>query len=280
MIARILSRGTVQVAAATWSILVIVPFVLIFVLSLRSNADIYANGLGVGGTLRPENYLAAWAGAGATTGMSVYFWNSIVVAVVAMTVNLAAGVTAAYFSTFLSEKWRRRFLNVFVVASVVPLILMIIPFYQVYNALGVLNQPWAVGIAYAVITLPTTILIMQAFYVDFPKELCEAAALDGAGPWWTYLWIVLPLSKGAVTAVSLLVLIFVWGETQVGVILLQDSLAQTVPVGLLSFQGQWTTNLGALFAGLAIASFPIMAIYLIFSKQITKGITMGGFGGR
>lgn len=275
----LLKRTTVQIALVAWTAMVLVPFALIALLSIRSNADIYANGLGMGTEVRLENYTVAWNGASGTIGMSTYFVNSIVAAFFSLAVAVAAGATCAYFSTFMSRRNRDRLIRIFVVASVMPLVLMIVPLYQAYNAWGLLNQPWAVGVAYGAIALPTTFLILQAFYADFPREIVEAASIDGSGQFRTYLQIVLPLSKGAITAVSMLILVFVWGETQLGVILLQSLDSQTVPVGLLSFQGQWSSNLGALFAGLSIAAFPIMVIYLIFNKQVAKGVAMSGFGG-
>lgn len=274
----LLRRAIVQFALVIWTGLVLVPFALIALLSIRSNADIFANGLGIGSDVRLGNYAVAWNGV-TGFGMSTYFLNSIVAALFALAIAIAAGASCAYFSTFMPRRMRDILIRTFIVASVMPLVLMIVPLYQFYNAWGILNQPWAVGVAYGAIALPTTFLILQAFYSDFPKEIVEAAFIDGSGQLRTFVQIVLPLSKGAITAVSMLILVFVWGETQLGVILLQRLASQTVPVGLLSFQGQWSTNLGALFAGLSIAAFPIMVIYLIFNKQVAKGVAMSGFGG-
>lgn len=274
-------RGlSVQIWLVFWTILVFLPFILILLLSFRNNLDIYRDGLGLTGAFLPGNYAQAWNGASASTGMSTYFVNSIIAATTALVISLTLGVTSAYFSTHFPKRWRELYLRAFMVMQVVPLVLLVIPYYQAYNALGILNMPMAVGVTYGVLTLPTTVLIMQSFYVDFPKELIEAAALDGAGPYRTFAKMVLPLSIGPITAVAMMSLVFVWGETQLGVILLQDTRAQTVPVGLLSFKGQWTTNLGPLFAGLAIASYPIIGLYLIFNRNLIQGVSMGGMGGR
>ncbi|WP_127473932.1 carbohydrate ABC transporter permease [Microbacterium sulfonylureivorans] len=276
----LLSRSILHIGLLGWTALVLIPFVLIILLSLRSNADIYTNGLGLGGDLRPGNYEVAWNGGAGTAGMATYFLNSAIVALTSLLVALGVGVTAAYFAIHLSERARKLFLMVFLVATVIPLVLMIVPFYQAFNTLGVVSQPVAVGLVYGALCLPVTILVVHAFFVDFPRELIEAAALDGTGAWRTYLFIVLPLARGPIAAVAMLNLVFVWAEAQLGVILLQSPDSQTVPVGLLSFQGQFTTDLGPLFAGLAIGSIPIMLIYLVFNRQVAKAITVGGFGGR
>lgn len=277
---KFLKGASVQIWLVFWTVLVFMPFILILLLSFRNNLDIYRDGLGLTGAFRPENYAVAWRGNASGIGMADYFLNSIIAAGTALAISLTLGVTSAYFSIHFPRKWRERYLRAFMVMQVVPLVLLVIPYYQVYNAWGILNMPVAVGVAYGVLTLPTTVLIMQSFYVDFPKELIEAAALDGAGPYRTFGKMVLPLSVGPITAVAMMALVFVWGETQLGVILLQDIRAMTVPVGLLSFQGQWTTNLGPMFAGLAIASYPIIGLYLIFNRNLIQGVAMGGMGGR
>jgi ABC-type glycerol-3-phosphate transport system permease component len=127
-----------------------------------------------------------------------------------------------------------------------------------------------------VLALPTTVLVLNAYFVDFPRELVEAAYIDGLGDLAVFMRVVIPLSKGAITAVSLLLAIWVWSETQLAIVLLQDSGSQTAAVGILGFQGQFTTNLGALFAGLTIIAIPVVALYLVFHRYITKGIALGG----
>ena len=275
---RRLSPGRVitQALLITWTAIVILPFVLIVLLAFRTNADIFAYPLGIGGEFILDNFVAAWEGPVGGSGLAVYLGNSAIVAVAALVTNLAAGLPAAYFARTLTAKYRARFLRFFLVAAVVPLILLVIPYFQIFDALRALNSPVLVGVTYGVIALPTTVLILHSFFVDFPDDLIEAAAIDGLSAFGSFVRIVLPLSKGAIFAVGLLALVFVWGESQLGIVLLQNSEAQSVAVGLLGFRGQWTAQLGPIFAGLSIASVPIIIIYLIFNKYITKGIALGG----
>jgi ABC-type glycerol-3-phosphate transport system permease component len=276
MIARLFGRGISQILLIGWTVLTLVPFLLILVFSLRNNADLYAYPLGIGGSYHPENYAEAWGGPNTAAGMVDYFRNTGVAAVIALAVSLSVGSTAAYFATKLGQRARRLFLGVFLSGSVVPFVLILIPYFQAFNTLSLLSQPWAVGLTYGVLSLPTAVLVLHSYYSDFPQELVEAATVDGLGEFSTYLRIVLPLSKGALTAVGMLVLVYVWGEAQLGIVLLQDPTAQTVAVGMLGFQGQFVSNLGPLFAGLSIATIPVILIYLIFNRFITKGIALGG----
>lgn len=269
-------RWLLQIPLVAWTAIVIVPFVLITILAFRPQRDIFAYPLGIGGVFTIDNFVAAWNGPVGGTGLGIYLANSAAIALSALAVNLTVGSIASYFATMLPPRQRAWFLRVFVVSTIVPVILLLVPYYQVFDSFDLISNPVAVGVAYGVITLPTTVLVLHAFFRDFPQELIEAASMDGLGPFRAFVRIVLPLSSGALVGVSLLALIFVWGETQLGISLLQDPSSQSVPVGILQFQGQFSVDLGPIFAGLAIASVPIIIVYLIFNRFIAKGIALGG----
>ena len=273
---RLAGHGLAQLLLILWTAITLIPFVLIIVLSFRDNSGIYSYPLGIGGTYHPENYVAAWLGPNQDAGMADYFLNTGVAAGIALLLSLVVGSTAAYFATKLGRRMRSAFLMVFVAATVVPFILILVPYFQTFNALSLLNQPWAVGVTYGVLSLPTTVLVLNAYYQDFPRELVEAATVDGLSEFAAYVRIVLPLSKGALAAVGMLTIIYVWGEAQLGIVLLQSPTVQTVTVGMLGFQGKFVSSLGPLFAGLSIATIPIVIIYLVFHRYITKGIALGG----
>jgi raffinose/stachyose/melibiose transport system permease protein len=263
-------------AMIAWSLLGIVPFLLILLLSLRTNQGIFTNPLSLSGPYAPGNYQQAWDGPADTAGMVTYFSNTLMAAAVTLVVALTLGSAVAYFTTRLKPKPQQWILRIFLVGTVVPFVLIIIPLYQGYNALNLLNNPASLGIAYGALALPTTVLILYSFYTDFPKELIEAAEVDGLKDYAIYFRIVLPLSKAALTAVGILTLVYVWSEAQVGIVLLEQSQNQTVAVGVLGFQGQYLSSFGPMFAGLSIATVPVLILYLIFHRYITKGIALGG----
>jgi ABC-type glycerol-3-phosphate transport system permease component len=270
--ARFASHGTLLI----WTVFSVVPFVLIGLLSLRDNLSIASHPFGTGGTYHFDNYSQAYDGPYGSAGMSVFLWNSLQCAATAIVVNLATGAAAAYFATGLSPTGQRRLMRLFLLGTVIPFVLMLIPYYQGYQALGMLNSPLALGVAYGAIGLPTTVLVLYSYFRTFPADLREAAAIDGLGPWHTFLLIAVPLSRGPIAAAGLLQLVWVWSETQLAVVLLQTSGSLTVPVGLLGFQQTFTTSYGPLFAGLSIAVLPVLVLYLVFSKSITRGISLGG----
>jgi ABC-type glycerol-3-phosphate transport system permease component len=261
-----------------WTALALIPFVMIAMFSLRDNLDLYEHPLGFGGAYQFSNYAVAWNGpSSGTAGMATYFENSVIAAVVALLVNLTAGSLGAYFVTRLASRRRVWYVRLFLVGTVVPFVLLIVPYYRLYDALGLLESPVAIGVAYAGLALPTTVLVLYAHFVDFPKSLIEAGKVDGLGELGIFARIVIPLSRGALITVGTLLVVFVWNEAQLGVVLLQNSYDQTVPVGILNFQGEFVTDLGPIFAGLTIASVPVIVLYFLFGKQITRGLSLGGF---
>ena len=265
--------GLLKLGAAT---IVVLPFVFILLLSFRSMTDIFSNPLGFTGNWVPENFVRAWNGPPGGTGFASYFMNSVVVVVVAVLVAAADGALAAYFVSLLPARWRARVLMVPLIATIIPTVALLIPFFQVFNAWGLINNPVALGVLYAGLCLPMSILILHAFFVDFPPELREAAAIDGLGHVTTFTRIVVPLSQSPLLAVSLLNLIWVWGETQIAIVLMQRAASQTIPVGVLTFQSTFQSNLGPIFAGLSLATIPVMVVYLVFNKTISRGVSMGG----
>lgn len=258
-----------------WTALVLLPFFFIMLFGTKDTSDIYNNPLSL--TYKPKwkNFIDAWNTVGEST-MGDFFINTFLLVGTALLVSLLIAVPAAYFTIFLSPKSQQRVLTVVLAGTVVPIILLVIPYFQAYNELGVLNKPIAAGIAYGTLAIPTSFLLMNRFFIDFPREILEAGVLDGLSTFRLFLKVVLPLSIGQIVSVGILTLIWAWGDSQIAIVLLYDQVAQPISVGMLSFAGDFTTNLGATFAGLSIAAIPPLILYIFLSKYVTKGIALGG----
>jgi ABC-type glycerol-3-phosphate transport system permease component len=241
----------------------------------KTTSDIYNRPLSINYEPEWKNFTDAWNTVGQST-MGDFFINTLLLVSAALLVSLGVAVPAAYFTIFLSQKQQQRVLTVVLAGTIVPVILLVIPYFQAYSQLGLLNIPIATGVAYGVLAIPTTFLLMNRFFIDFPREILEAGVLDGLSNLQLFRKVVLPLSKGQTVSVGILTLIWSWGDSQIAIVLLYDQVAQPISVGMLSFAGDFTTNLGATFAGLSIASIPPIILYIILSKYVTKGIALGG----
>jgi raffinose/stachyose/melibiose transport system permease protein len=242
----------------------------------KATSQIYSSPLALLYSPEWSNFTNAWnAGPGDST-IGIWFINSALLVTTALAVSLGVAVPAAYFTIFLPPKVNRRVMVTVLAGTVVPTILLVIPYFKAYNQYGMLNKPIAAGVAYGVLAIPTTFLLMNRFFVDFPREILEAGLLDGLSNFRIFRRLVLPLSIGQIVSVGILTLIWAWGDSQIAIVLLQSQESQPIAVGMLSFAGDFTTDLGATFAGLSIAAIPPVILYIILSKYVTKGIALGG----
>lgn len=271
------TAGLSQFFAIAWTLLSLLPFIAIVLLAFKSTTDIYTDPLGILGVdWRPENFAEAWQGPPGGVGFSNYFLNTVIVTTISIAASLFIGSMTGYFLTLTTDRTRKWAMRCVLVATVTPVVMLLIPYFQAFSLLGLLSNPFALSAVYFAIVLPASVLIMHSFYLGFPKELREAASIDGLGAFRVFCKVVLPLSKGPLVAVGLINGFNIWGETQIAIVMLIDASSRTVPIGLLSFQGDFQTNMGAIFAGLFIATVPVLAVYLIFQRSITKGIALGG----
>jgi ABC-type glycerol-3-phosphate transport system permease component len=258
-----------------WALVQFVPVMLIFYSSFRSTQAIFANPLGVGG-FEVSNFSLAWHGAAGTVGFSTYLRNTAAITVLAVLFGLSSGTLAAYgISRQRAARWSRILYALFLFALAMPYEILVIPLYQLLEKFQLLNSDLGAGLVYGALLVPTTAVIMRAFFDAFPPELLEAARVDGASEIRTFARIVLPLTRGGLLGVLVLSIVYIWGEVELAVIMLTLPQAQTVAVGMLSFQGQYFTNEGALFAGLTLASLPLIVLYAIFQRYVTRGLAAG-----
>ncbi|HTK10539.1 MAG TPA: carbohydrate ABC transporter permease [Ktedonobacteraceae bacterium] len=259
-----------------WAIMTIGPFVEMLLLSLKSNFGIYADPFGLTG-FAPANYLVAWNGPLGQVGFVTYFVNTVEVAVLAVVFGVGFGVLAGYSLARTGGRLSNILFRLFALSLSIPLVVAVIPIYEMLENWQLLDTQIGIALVYGAFIVPTATVIMRSFFATFPKEMLEAATLDGCSELGLLWRIVLPLSKGGLVGVIILSLIYVWGEVQFAIVLLNSPESKTLAVGLLGFQGQFLTNEGALFAGLAMATVPILVAYLLLQRNITKGLTLGAF---
>jgi ABC-type glycerol-3-phosphate transport system permease component len=258
-----------------WTAITLVPFLSMLLLSLHSTNDIYAHPLGLGGQWKLSNYGAAWRGVVGGAPLSTYLVNSLLVSLCSLAIGVTCGSLAGYGLARATKRLSNAVSRTMVLTLSIPLVVALIPIFELLGRYRLLNSVLGISLVYAAFMTPTIALIMRSVFAAVPREMLEAAKIDGAGELYALLRVVLPISRAGFISVSLLGLIFVWSEVQFGVVLLTRPQNRTLSVGLLSFQGQFVSDQGAFFAGLAIATFPIVILFLIFQRYVTSGITLG-----
>ncbi|MGW3462274.1 carbohydrate ABC transporter permease [Streptomyces olivaceoviridis] len=258
-----------------WTLVTLVPFLSMLLLSLHPTADVYAHPLGLDGRWTLSNYASAWRGTVGGAPLSTYLVNSVLVTAFSLAIGVICGGLAGYGMARATRRLSGAVSRVMVLALSIPLVVTLIPTFELLGRYRLLNSVLGISLVYAAFITPTIALIMRSVFAAVPRELLEAARIDGCGECAALMRIVLPVSKGGFVSVAMLGLIFVWSEVQFGVVLLTRPQSRTLSVGLLSFQGQFVSDQGAFFAGLAMATFPVVVLFLIFQRYVTSGITLG-----
>lgn len=254
-----------------YAALALAPLFLMLAGSFRTSQDIFSDPLGLPSTFDVSNYRRVWAEA----SFSTYFWNSMVVTVSAVALGTAVSVLAAYPLARYTFRGRGVLAAYFLSGLMLPIRLGIVPVFYLLASLGMIDSRLGLVLVYAASGVPFTVFVLAAFYRQLPQELEEAARIDGAGELRTFAQVMLPLVRPAVATVVVFQFVPLWNDFFFPLVLLRSSDKATIPVGLTTFFGQFQTDWAVLFAGLVIATVPLVVLFLVATKQIVAGLTGG-----
>lgn len=203
------------------------------------------------------------------------FINSIIVTVVALVSTLVIASLAAYGLARIPG-WKGLLIFGFIIVGMtVPAQTNMIPQYVLFDRLGLLDGLPGLILINIVSCLPVAVFILGGFMKTLPKELYEAAAVDGSGPWRTYKSVIMPLSTPSLAATAIFVFVIQWNDLLYPLLFIHDPSKRTLPLALLGFQGEFQTNYPLLFTGVLLASLPVVVAYVFLQRYFVAGITAG-----
>ena len=220
-----------------------------------------------------QNFINAWH----RSRLSEYFLNSVVTTAGAVALLLIVSSLAGFAFAMLRFPYRKLLFIVILASLMIPVQVVLVPFYRTVVTLGLVNTRIGLIISYTSFFLPFCVYLMTAFYSALPKELVEAARMDGAKLiqiWWH---VMLPLGKPALITLGILNTLYCWNDVLISLLVLQKE--RTLMVGIAALKGEYTTNVPLLMAGIVIAAAPIVIIYVIFQRRIVNGIATGAVKG-
>jgi len=208
-------------------------------------------------------------------------WNSVVVAVITVVVSLLLGVTAAYALARIRFRGRGLLLMAILGVSMFPQVAVLSGMYQMIRALGLYNHLGALVLSYMIFTLPFTVWVLTTFMRELPKELEEAAILDGASSWVIITRVFMPLMWPALVTTGLLAFIAAWNEFLFALTFTLTNNERTVPVGIALMSGASAHELpwGNIMAASVIVTLPLVLLVLGFQRRIVSGLTAGAVKG-
>ena len=270
------SSVLINVVLVIWALLCLFPVYWMLTFSLKNTAEIFGeNVIGLPKYWVFENYTRAMN----TGHMEVYFLNSFIIAVITILITLIASAMATYAMTRLVWKGRETMNKLFMLGLTIPIHAAIVPLYVVLGKAHLLNSHAALIIPYSAFSLAMGILICTGFMGDIPYDLDEAAFLDGCGVWGIFGRVIAPLMVPAVSTVGIYTFLQCWNELMFATIFNSKEAYKTLPVGVQSLAGQYSTEWGPIGAALAIATIPTLLVYVFLSKRIQDSFIAGAVKG-
>jgi arabinogalactan oligomer/maltooligosaccharide transport system permease protein len=205
--------------------------------------------------------------------------NSLVVALATTVVGVVLSCTAAYALSRFRFPGRKAGLTTFLVVQMFPATLLLLPLYVVLDKLGLLNSIAGLVLVYATTAIPFCVWQLKGYFDTLPRELEEAARIDGASQWMIFRRIMLPLARPGIAVTALFSFMTAWNEFIMASTFLTDESRYTLPVLVQSSVGQFTADWGLFAAGAIVTSLPVMAAFYVVQKYLVGGLTAGAVKG-
>lgn len=269
---RKIGQAVLQLPLWLYLIVSIYPLFWMISYSLKNNDEIFVtNPFGLPTTFRFENYINAWQ----QFNIPRYFMNSFVVSTISTLLIMLLALMFAF--AVARMKWRFNSLarTYMIIGMFMPLQVIMIPLALLVRDFQLTNTYGALILPYVAIGLPFSTMVFYGFLMAIPKEIEEAACMDGASIYRLFLSIIVPLALPAIATVAIFQFLNNWNEFTLAYILISDENMKTLPLGLLFFQGSYSTDWGAMGAVMTIASLPMVLVYLFLSEQVERAMTVG-----
>jgi raffinose/stachyose/melibiose transport system permease protein len=259
-----------------FAVIQIYPLLWLVLFSLKTNKEVF----GMSPFSLPQdpqwgNYVKVW-----TQGsIGVYFFNSVWMTLLAVfiTVILASFVTFAV--TRMQWKLSGLVLGLFMVGYMIPLHSTLIPLFSFYNKINLIDNPLSIILSYVAFNLPITIMILLGFYKTLPREIEEAAVMDGCSVHRIFFQITLPMTIPVLSTTVIINMIYNWNEFVFVNTFISSDHWKTLTVGINNFVGQYLTDWGAIGATLVISIIPILIAFIFLSDKIVEGMSSGSVKG-
>ena len=259
-----------------WTFVSLFPLYYMLMFSLKDNSEIFgSNVIGLPKHWLWSNYKKALIAG----NMGLYFFNSCVVTGLTILFTILFSLMAAYALERMIWKGRKQVNALFMLGLTVPIHAAILPIFIILRKFHMLNSYQSLIVPYVAFALAMAIMICSSFMISIPVELEESACIDGAGIYKIFWVIICPLMKPAFASVAIFTFLQAWNELMFAIIYISDSKYRTLSVGIQSLSGAYTTDWGPIGAGLVIATFPTLIIYLFMSKKIQSSLMAGAIKG-
>jgi raffinose/stachyose/melibiose transport system permease protein len=252
------------------AVVVLYPLLWMVLNGFKTNAELFGNPFALPTGISFDNYRDAW-----NRGVGNYLATSLLVTVTSTVATVFISAWAAYGLTRVNIPLNKVLTAIILGGLMLTPTVALVPLVRMFQSIGLYNSFWALLILYTAFRVPFTTFLIRAYMIDLPREVDEAAQIDGAGRWTAFWRIILPMCKPIITSTVLLHVLFAWNEYLFAMVFTNGSDVQTLPVGLTSLMSKHGTDFPVVFAGMVIAAVPVVLLFLFGQRYIVKGLADG-----
>ena len=274
-VARVTGRIAVPVLGLFWLAVTTVPFLFMVMTSFKSQQESFSSSVwALPEALDLVNYRSVLEGPFLT-----YFKNSVMVVVISVILIMLISAMAAFAFARMRFRFNEALFGLIVAGMIVPIHITLVPIYLMTRDMGLYDSPFALVGPYVATSLPISIFILTEFMRQIPKELEEAARLDGCGPFAIFFKVFLPLSGPGLSTIAIYNGIMLWNEFIFAYVLTSSTGTRTLPLAIWDYQGQYTSNIPAILTVVTLTSLPLVVAYAFGQEKIVKGMMAGSLKG-
>ena len=261
---------------AVYALIILIPLLIVVLTSIKTLQETFRNPLGFPEAgLQFENYIAIFE----EQTMAGYFLNSSIVTLFSVSLTLLFAAMISFGIVLLNNWLGNTLFGLFTLGMMVPAQVSMVPLYSLMLDLGLTNSLLGLILVNIAVTLPIAVFILTGFMKTLPKELFEVSTIDGAGNWKMFTKVAIPLSLPSLSATAIFLFVMHWNDLLYPLLFITDNAYKTLPLALLDFQGQYSTNYPMLFTGVIIASAPMVIAYIFLQRFFVAGMTAGALKG-
>lgn len=258
-----------------YALLTLYPLYWLFISAFKSNQEFFGRPFSLPTAWHFDNFTRAWKISAMGTALS----NSIIVTFVSLALMLSLGTLSAYILSRFEFRLKGAITGLFLLGMLIPIHSTLVPLFILMKKVHLLDTYFALILPYTAFELPLCIFVIAAYMTSVPKEVEEAALIDGTGYWGIFTRIMFPLSVPAMATVGILGFLRFWNDFAFALVFINKQALKTLPLSLSVFATGYGTDYALTTAAMVVAVIPTIVIYLIFQEQIMKGMVAGAVKG-
>jgi raffinose/stachyose/melibiose transport system permease protein len=272
---RAVAQGSKWLLLGFFLVFTFLPLLWLVVSSFKTNLELLSSPFSLPRIWRVQNYLNAFQ----LADLHRLFLHSVIVSSLCAVLNVLVAAMAAFALSRVRFGLNSLILNVILAGVLIPIIALMVPYFQLVSRLGLYDRLIGLILTYAAINLPVSVFLIHGFMAGIPRELEEAAVIDGCSFAQRFARIIFPLSRLGVVTAGTLVFLYAWNEFIYALLLTSSVRARTLQLGIRFFRSQFVTDYTSMYAALVVSMVPSVLVYVLFHEKIIQGLTSGALKG-